>query len=359
MAMETHPIKYFLLKKNELSYEVTIRGEEPAATVLELRKQITKLTALIPNEDIEESGIAPAVDIIGLETSITDYNSKVQSQKTKFDANACKRIEALGLHIHFRLKRFDKSDQTVNTRLKILIDIYRTAYAELEELTKSREDTEQPKNNPDPPLESTECDHYKVGNLLKLKYDGTSSVHAFIQKVKDISTSRNIPSHRLLAYGTEIFTGNALHWFRGIKDTIKSWDDLEKLLIADFSHFDYDYRLMTEIRNRTQGDSENIAVYFSIMSQLFSRLSKPLSEDDKLQILLHNIKPCYASVIASASATTSINTIDSLRTICRNFENVQCYTSQYREPPRVTQDTLAPDLAFVKATTSSSNNRRS
>ncbi|KAJ2945211.1 hypothetical protein O0L34_g9280 [Tuta absoluta] len=219
--METHPIKYFLLNKNELSYEVTIRGETPAATVLELRKQITKLTLLIPNEDIAESGIEPDVDIVGLETSITDYNSKVQSQKTKFDANACKRIEALGLHIHFRLKRFDKSDQSINTKLKTLIDNFKAARAELDELAKSRQNAETPQANPDPSLESTECDHYKVGNLLKLKYDGTSSVHAFIQKVKDISTSRNIPSHRMLAYGTEIFTGNALHWFRGIKDSVK------------------------------------------------------------------------------------------------------------------------------------------
>ncbi|CAH2095715.1 unnamed protein product [Euphydryas editha] len=32
--METYPIKFFLLNKNELTYEVLIRGEEPASTVL-------------------------------------------------------------------------------------------------------------------------------------------------------------------------------------------------------------------------------------------------------------------------------------------------------------------------------------
>lgn len=364
--METHPIKYFLLNKNELSYEVTIRGEEPASTVLELRKQINKLTLLIPSDEVLESGIEPAVDIVGLETSVNDYKAKVQLLKTKYDSSSYKRVETLGSHLHYRLKRFDKSDTNINTKLKKIVEDYRLAYAELEQLIKLRNTDSSTSNNtttPEQPFEpstSSDCDHFKISNLLKLKYDGTTSVHEFIQKVNDISTSRNIPPHKLLAFGTEIFTGNALHWFRGIKDTIKSWDELVKLLIADFSQFDYDYRLLSEIRNRTQGDSENIVIYISIMTQLFARLSQPPSENEKLQILLHNIKPCYASVIASASAITPINSIETLRTVCRNFEKVQCYTSQYREPPRATHETLAPDLAFVKPTTSTfSNNKNS
>lgn len=57
--MGTHSIKYFLLNKNELAYEVLIRGAEPAPTVIELKKLITKWTPSLPSADILESGPDP------------------------------------------------------------------------------------------------------------------------------------------------------------------------------------------------------------------------------------------------------------------------------------------------------------
>lgn len=60
---------------------------------------------------------------------------------------------------------------------------------------------------------------------------------------------------KLLSYATEIFTDHALHWYRRVRNEVQTWEDLTKLLIADFGQFDYDYRLMSETRNRTQGDT--------------------------------------------------------------------------------------------------------
>lgn len=80
------------------------------------------------------------------------------------------------------------------------------------------------------------------------------------------------------------------------------------------------------------------------MSDYFSRLTKPISEQEKLDILMHNIRPCYANVLAVNP--DSINSVEKLRTLCRNYESVQSLTSQYKEPPRATSNTLAPDLAF-------------
>lgn len=82
------------------------------------------------------------------------------------------------------------------------------------------------------------------------------------------------------------------------------------------------------------------------MSELFARLSKPISEAEKLEIILHNIRPCYANVLASHGS--SIESIETLRALTRNYERIQALSSQFREPPRVTTDTLAPDFAFNK-----------
>lgn len=198
-----------------------------------------------------------------------------------------------------------------------------------------------------PPVVSVQCEHTQTGELTKLKYDGTGCVRAFVQRTNEYRTVRNLPPNKLLMYATEIFSGNALHWYRSVRDTVDSWDELTKQLVEDFSPFDYDYRLMSEIRNRTQGESENIVIYLAVMSELFLRLSKPISEQEKLDILLHNIRPCYAAVLASC--VTGIESIATLRKLCMNYEKIQCFSSQFHEPPRPSSTTLAPDLAYARS----------
>lgn len=95
----------------------------------------------------------------------------------------------------------------------------------------------------------------------------------------------------------DIFTGNDLHWFRYI-NMISSWDELVLKIKSYFDSDDYEYKLISEIRERTQGESENIMVYLSIINGLFSRLNKLPSEKEKFDNISHNIKPCYAEVLA-------------------------------------------------------------
>lgn len=356
--METYPIKFFVLNKNELTYEVLIRGEEPASTVLELRKQINKLTPIIPTSDICESGIEPDVDISGANVSLIELTSRVKSLEDKFDTNLFERTRALCNHLYHRIKRIDCSDSKHAEKVKSLSKNLTTSMNKINSLNKSANPTCEPvvsvQTSVDAvPNVSMFCDRSHIGDLQKIRYNGKTCVHAFVQRINEYSTARNIPSNKLLMYATEIFTGDALHWYRSVKDSVTTWDELIVLLIDDFSQFDYDYRLLTEIRNRTQGDTENITIYFAKMTELFSRLTKKISEQEKLDILIHNIRPCYASVLASK--TSSINTMESLKTLCRNFEKIQSLTSQFREPPRVTSDTLAPDLSFCKSSEQSTN----
>jgi hypothetical protein len=153
-----------------------------------------------------------------------------------------------------------------------------------------------------------------------------------------------MPGAKLLSYCTEIFTGDALHWFRAVQDQVSCWEDLVARLKDDFDQADYDYRLLSEIRARTQGESENITIYMSIMAGLFSRLSKSLSNDDKLEILLHNIRPCYASTLASVP---KISDVDTLRSLCRNYESIQARLVGFHEPPKVSSGLLAPEFAYA------------
>ncbi|XP_069365329.1 uncharacterized protein [Maniola hyperantus] len=355
--MGTHPIKYFLLNKNELSYEVLIRGAEPASTVIELKKQIAKLTPSLPSTDILESGLDPAEDLSGAANSLKELATRVKLLEEKYDYSLHERSRALCYHIYHRLKRID--DSTPSATAKAINKDFNELYNRLSMIqrpstpTPSTSNAGQPffENTSLPPTTIVNCDHQL--DRIRPKFDGTTCVRAFLNDVKDYTSIKNFSTDRLLSQAPLFFTGKAKHWHRSVRDSVKTWDELAKLLLRDFSKMDYDYRLLAEIRSRTQGDTEDIVIYFAIMANYFSRLIKPLPEQDKLDILLHNIRPCYASVLAANA--DNINSVEKLRTLCTNYESIEGLTAKNRDPPRVTPNTLAPDLAFVPKFNQNSN----
>lgn len=62
---------------------------------------------------------------------------------------------------------------------------------------------------------------------------------------------------------------------------------------------------------------------------MFSRLNKPLQESEQLEIILHNIRPCYASTLA---ASPELNNLDTLKEVRRNYEIIQSRLKQFRNP---------------------------
>lgn len=354
-----YPVKFLSLQKTELEYEVHIRGASPAATVQELRKQIAKLGPLFPSEDILESPLSPEDDLRGISDVLTKTKALLESP---LDRNALLRAQNYLHHLYHRFNRID-CDDTTQQAFEICVAEFQTLFNQYNSVkdTAVVDKLIAPTSNGNPELQSAaqplninvSCDRGLVGDLTKIKFDGKSCVRSFIQRLTEFSKARNISSAKLLSVATEIFTGDALHWYRGVQDQVSDWDELLTILKKDFDQTDYDYRLLSEIRARTQGESENITIYLSIMAGLFSRLSKVLSNEDKLEILLHNIRPCYASTLASV---TEISDIDTLRSLCRNYENIQARLSGFREPPKRTTDTLAPEFVYSGHSSHKSNN---
>ncbi|VVD04643.1 unnamed protein product [Leptidea sinapis] len=97
-----YPVKFLLLQKSELEYEVLIRGTSPAFTVQELRKQICKLGPLFPSEDILESSLPISDDLKGASDVLPKIKSLLESP---FDRNLLLRIENLLNHLYHRLNR--------------------------------------------------------------------------------------------------------------------------------------------------------------------------------------------------------------------------------------------------------------
>lgn len=57
-------------------------------------------------------------------------------------------------------------------------------------------------------------------------FDDTSSVTDFMERVEEVRLSRRVSKQQLLVSAAEIFSERALVWFRSIRNTISTWDDL-------------------------------------------------------------------------------------------------------------------------------------
>lgn len=355
-----YPVKFMSLQKSELEYEVTIRGETPALTVQELRKQIAKCGPIFPSEDILTSPFEPTVDLCG----VVDALQKVQItlSATPLDKNNLLRAKNLMNHLYHRLNRISVDDDT-KTDYDECVDLYKKTAIKLstvkdacfDPLASNSINNDPPAHLTNPPqsMNITVTCEGNSNHFTKLRFDGKTCVIAFLQRVDELCQAKGISRDKILANATEIFIGDAIHWYRGIRESVKNWDDLVVSLKRDFSPPDYDYRLLSEIRARTQGESENIVIFLAIMSEYFSRLTIKMPEDDKLDIILHNIRPCYANALSSVS---EIKTIEQLKMTCRNYENIQTRLSQFKEPPRPSLDTLAPELAYTGPSVSKQNN---
>lgn len=333
-----YTIKYLSLQKAELEYEVLLRGGS-SGSVQELRSQIAKFST--PAEDILESHLDPSVDLVAVKESLQKSQTMIVSLKSRFDKNLFLRTENLLHHIYHRANRISNVDPSLADQYKHNCALFNNQYRDI----MAMKPHSAPESPSEPDTAPVTCERSLNSDLAKLKYSGKTCVLSFIQRVDEFVCARNIGKDRLLKFAYEIFTDDALHWFRCIKEKVRTWDEVVSLLRQDFGQRDYDYRLLAEIRSRTQGELENITIYLSIMHGLFSRLTKPLSEQDKLEIILHNIRPCYASTLA---AYPDISDLDTLKRICSNFETIYSRQSLFHEPPRATSETLAPEFAYSK-----------
>lgn len=351
-------IKFLSLTKSELEYEVAIRGETPATTVQDLRKQIAKLGPLFPSDDIMVSSIQVSEDLMGISTILNKVKCTLDS--ADIDKNVLQRTQNILNHLYHRLNRIECTDDETESLHQSYVSKYKGYAAKCLSMKDGALDpldtpNNEPTDTPTPVNITVSCDRGGFGELAKLKYDGKSCVRTFIQRSTEFCSARNIENDKILTLGTEIFTGDALHWFRSIKDSVSSWEQLVALLQKDFDQSDYDYRLLSEIRSRTQGETENITIYLSIMSGMFSRLSKKLSEEEKLEIILHNIRPTYASCLVSVP---EVKDIDSLRSICRHYENIQARLVHFHEPSKLSTETLAPEFSYTNNSNKNRYNQR-
>lgn len=370
-----YPIKFSSLPKAELVYEVLVRNEIPASTVAAMRKQIVPLALSCPSEDILISPLDISEDLKGIDETLSKVKLILEAAHNPY---TLMKAENLLAHLYHRLGRLDVSElgdcndvyegclEQFNSFCSIANKLMLAHKPPLQsssscvdqssssgiEQTSSKvgqsssSSTDQSSSSSNPTNIVVHCDHNSLNDLNKIKYDGKTCVRTFIQRLTEHCTIHRISDAKILSLALQIFIGDALIWYRSVCSGVSEWCEVLEYLRRDFDIPNFDYKLQKEIQNRTQGEGESIVIYLAVMDGMFNRLTSPPDEKSKLEILLHNVRPVYASILA-ASEITSIN---QLRSVCRNFEDVQSRLHTFHEPPKVSSDTVAPDLAYSTKT---------
>lgn len=165
-------------------------------------------------------------------------------------------------------------------------------------------------------------------NSLNLKYNGSTCIRIFIERLEELRQAREIPEARMLTAFSDLLEGPPLSWFRCNKPTFNSYSELLSRLKEDFDTPDFDYQYKNEIRQRTQAKHETILNYISTMQGMFSRLSYPVSEEEQLEILMHNIRPEYMMALA----LQEVDSISKLKHLGKRLELAQSRANNFIEP---------------------------
>nr|CAI5832923.1 unnamed protein product [Callosobruchus analis]CAI5845815.1 unnamed protein product [Callosobruchus analis] len=173
-----------------------------------------------------------------------------------------------------------------------------------------------------------------------LKYDGISSVNSFLERIEELRLSRGISKTRLLQSAPELFTKDALLWYR--MSEFSNWDDLVQQLRAAFQPFDYEFTLMEEIRRRSQGAQEKVISYVSVMENLFKRLSQRPPEEERVKIIRRNLLPHIQTQLSLHTTYT----IAELIRLARSVEETEWRVQRFCPPPTNPRNLVEPEMAY-------------
>lgn len=179
---------------------------------------------------------------------------------------------------------------------------------------------------------------------LKFDFESGQSVGCFLQRVEELRRARGVSHEELFESAVDLFSGQALVWYRSVQGRVRSWEELCHEMRVVFQTPDYDFRLQREIFNRIQGEHESIDMYIASMEGLYARLSEPIPESARLAQILNNIHPHLQDRLSLCE----IRTLEELRHMGRKAEAGRFRAAFSRQQPR-NGTFLEPDLAYFES----------
>lgn len=193
-----------------------------------------------------------------------------------------------------------------------------------------------------PPYFENNSPIYKDISRWNLRFDGQGSLSNFLERLEELRLSRGLSKTQLLRSAPELFTKDALLWYRTC--SFHDWDDLVVQLRDAFMPYDYEFSLWDEIRRRTQGSQEKVISFVVAMENMFRKLPQTPSEATKLQLIKRNLLP----YLQSRLATHKTSSVHELLQLARSIEETEQRLQRFVAPPTNYRQLLEPELAYHK-----------
>lgn len=175
---------------------------------------------------------------------------------------------------------------------------------------------------------------YNMHNLTNLKswnikFNGDTCVYDFLTRVEEMRAAKDVDIEIVLRGFSEFLQGTALQFYRQIKNNITSWEDICSQFKNNFQPVDFEYKTEKVIRTTYQQRNQTVFAYITHIRDLNSKLMTPISDSSLLEIIKHNLLPDYAPLLAN----NTINSIEQLITLSRNYEAYSKPTQESRNHP--------------------------
>lgn len=152
---------------------------------------------------------------------------------------------------------------------------------------------------------------------LKFRGDGMGlSFNDFISQVEMKACGQNMDPNEILFEFYDLLDGPAQTWYRAFFRRFQNWGALKDGMRRQFLPPDYNFRLRRQIEDRMQGPNENFGMFRANMEMLFADLFTPMSDRDKLDILIRNMDEFYLDKVSDRA----IRTVDELEDFCKHLE---------------------------------------
>lgn len=133
-----------------------------------------------------------------------------------------------------------------------------------------------------------------------VSFDGSQPVNEFLLRIEELRIARQCSKETLFKSAVDIFSGDALVWFRMIQSQgVCDWDSLVAALRAHFLPTDSDFEITQKIFSRTQLPNEKIILFMANLHGLIQQLSTPLPDHQLITIIKRNILPYYGPYLVT------------------------------------------------------------
>lgn len=152
----------------------------------------------------------------------------------------------------------------------------------------------------------------------------------FLRQIDILCRSYDITKPELRMHAHLLFKDGAYVWYTTYEEKFTSWEMLESYLKMRYDNPNRDRIIREEMRARKQRPTELFSAYLTEMEMLAQRMMKKMTEAEKFEVIVENMKQSYKRRLA----LEPIHSIEHLAQLCFKFDALESNLYSTAAPSR-------------------------